>query len=293
MCIRDRGRIYSVVGPKNESLKELVGALSILCSGNIKEKTALSLSLISGRSNGLSLDNLVTYLVSAYKVLLEKSESTVKITNITPEELAVMTAQQCFEDNNKACTQSIAIEEFMAWFSSQTKTLIPQVHRSHPSKASQDSYCIEQFSTPNLQLFNDQEPDNENTPQPAQNCPKPSHYPEPSIYTFRNLCGQPGEMQEQWEQFLIHYYSMYGFYPPPPPALFGVNNDLETLKSVEASRSLLSDKRNNACTQCRTDKSIFRTYINSPKGVNADAYKLKESKTNYGKNLHSFRKHAY
>eukprot|EP00826_Nyctotherus_ovalis_P012535 TRINITY_DN13322_c0_g1_i7.p1 TRINITY_DN13322_c0_g1~~TRINITY_DN13322_c0_g1_i7.p1 ORF type:complete len:206 (-),score=16.65 TRINITY_DN13322_c0_g1_i7:53-625(-) len=29
------GRIYSVVGPKNESLKELVGALSILCSGTV------------------------------------------------------------------------------------------------------------------------------------------------------------------------------------------------------------------------------------------------------------------
>jgi len=246
------GRIYNIINPKNESLKELIGALSVLCSGDIKEKIKISFSFISNNNTNVTIDRLVVYLVSAYKVLLEQNGNTARITSIAPEELAVMTAQQCFDDNNKAYTQTLMIEEFVNWFSSHKRTLIPQVHRSNESKVSIDSYSVN------------------NEGKEAQ-CNKESqqvieHCPEPSIYTFRNLGSQPKEAQKQWEQFLTHYYSRYGFYPPLPPTFLGMtgNDNSRILKSAEISQCLFNNKRNNTLSQYKSDKTIFKTYIDNP-----------------------------
>jgi len=114
------------------SIRELAGGLSILCSGTMHERIKVALVYIGAKRNLITIDIAFQFLLSLYKVILLESPSLVKNGNITPHELAKITASQCFAYYRKS--DRISIEEFVQWFPSHVKTLVPQCESKVHSK---------------------------------------------------------------------------------------------------------------------------------------------------------------
>ena len=112
--------VYNILKENGKSIDKFIGGLSVICSGEINEKIRLSFSLINTNEDQLDIKSLSTYLFPIYQLKFHKSKIPMKEANITPEELARMTSQQCLCDYNK---KTIAIKEFVAWFTSQARTL--------------------------------------------------------------------------------------------------------------------------------------------------------------------------
>ncbi|CAI5744363.1 unnamed protein product [Peronospora destructor] len=97
---------------------ELSSGLSVLCGGSREEKVRAAFSLFDLNKNGfISLDEMVRYLSSVFKVLYETSPGTNEKLGVRPEELAVITAEQRFLEGNLNEDGKLSFDEFVAWYS--------------------------------------------------------------------------------------------------------------------------------------------------------------------------------
>ncbi|CAI5740369.1 unnamed protein product [Peronospora farinosa] len=97
---------------------ELSSGLSILCGGSREEKVRAAFSLFDLKKDGfISLDEMVRYLSSVFKVLYETSPGTNEKLGVRPEELAVITAEQCFLEGDSNEDGKVSFDEFVAWYS--------------------------------------------------------------------------------------------------------------------------------------------------------------------------------
>eukprot|EP00826_Nyctotherus_ovalis_P020868 TRINITY_DN16629_c0_g1_i1.p1 TRINITY_DN16629_c0_g1~~TRINITY_DN16629_c0_g1_i1.p1 ORF type:complete len:499 (+),score=64.01 TRINITY_DN16629_c0_g1_i1:194-1690(+) len=140
-CIQEEAinKVYDAVNggdAKALSIKELAGALSPLCSGTINEKIKTALKCIGSKEGKTTFSTAFQFLQSLYKLLLQKSLSLVKNGGITPTEVSRITARQCFADHKTDTSMAISTDNFIQWFLSHVKTLVPQheVAKSHPKK---------------------------------------------------------------------------------------------------------------------------------------------------------------
>uniref|UniRef100_A0AAV1THU3 EF-hand domain-containing protein n=1 Tax=Peronospora matthiolae TaxID=2874970 RepID=A0AAV1THU3_9STRA len=101
---------------------ELGSGLSVLCGGSREEKTRAAFSLLSPDHDGfVSLDEMVRYLVSVFKVLYETSPGTYEKVGVQPDEMAMITATQCFSEANLNETGKVSFDDFVAWYSTMPR----------------------------------------------------------------------------------------------------------------------------------------------------------------------------
>ncbi|KAK1934500.1 Recoverin family protein [Phytophthora citrophthora] len=97
---------------------ELSSGLSVLCGGSREEKVRAAFSLYDLNQDGfISLDEMVRYLASVFKVLYETSPGTDEKLGVQPEELATITAEQCFLEGDLNKDGKLSFDEFVAWYS--------------------------------------------------------------------------------------------------------------------------------------------------------------------------------
>ena len=97
--------------------KELSSGLSVLCAGSREEKILTAFRLYDTDGDGfISLEELTRYLVSVFRMLYATSAETRERMAVPPEELAVVTAGQCFEDADLNHDGKLSLDEFALWF---------------------------------------------------------------------------------------------------------------------------------------------------------------------------------
>jgi len=240
-------QLYDIIkGKEKTSVEELAGALSVLCSGSTEERIKTSLLYIGVKNNLITSKIVRTYLLSLYRLLL-RSEA-LKADNVTAEELARVTALKCFEVNGNAKT--IRIEDFIRWFSSQAKTLIPQVSGGNTPRTITDEIKSIEVTI------------------------------KPIINTSEISSDTNSEAKEQWQDFLSSYYLTYGFYPPPPPSILQSSHEEDELKKSahKLINTTICNKRNRNL-YLNTPKNFLKTYepsqsiasVRTSRGVIANA----------------------
>ncbi|KAL4176746.1 hypothetical protein KRP22_001687 [Phytophthora ramorum] len=97
---------------------ELSSGLSVLCGGSREEKVRAAFSLYDLNQDGfISLDEMVRYLASVFKVLYETSPGTDEKLGVQPDELATITAEQCFLEADLNTDGKLSFDEFVTWYS--------------------------------------------------------------------------------------------------------------------------------------------------------------------------------
>ncbi|KUF99653.1 Short-chain specific acyl-CoA dehydrogenase [Phytophthora nicotianae] len=105
---------------------ELTSGLSVLCGGSREEKVRAAFSLYDLNQDGfISLDEMVRYLASVFKVLYETSPGTDRKLGVRPEELATITAEQCFLEADLNEDGKLSFDEFVAWYSKSSRFEAP------------------------------------------------------------------------------------------------------------------------------------------------------------------------
>ncbi|TMW58082.1 hypothetical protein Poli38472_013556 [Pythium oligandrum] len=97
---------------------ELSSGLSVLCGGSREDKVRSAFALYDLNQNGfISLEEMVRYLTSVFKVLFETSPETKTKLGVEPEELAAITAEQCFVEADLNHDGRLSFDEFVRWYS--------------------------------------------------------------------------------------------------------------------------------------------------------------------------------
>ncbi|KAF1316742.1 Recoverin family protein, partial [Globisporangium splendens] len=97
---------------------ELSSGLSVLCGGTREDKVRSAFALYDLNQDGfISLEEMVQYLTSVFKVLYETSPGTHAKLGVQPEELAVITAEQCFLEADLNHDGKLSFDEFVRWYS--------------------------------------------------------------------------------------------------------------------------------------------------------------------------------
>lgn len=107
---------------------ELSSGLSVLCGGTREEKVRAAFALYDLNQDGvISLDEMTRYLTSVFKVLYETNTETRGRLGVTPEELASVTAEQCFAEADLNHDGRLTFEEFLRWYSESNGAELPGV----------------------------------------------------------------------------------------------------------------------------------------------------------------------
>lgn len=98
---------------------ELTSGLTVLCGGSRDEKVKAAFALYDTNGDGfISLDEMIQYLTSVFRVVYETQPNTAEKTQgASPEELAVVTAEQIFIDADLNNDGRLSLEEFTKWYS--------------------------------------------------------------------------------------------------------------------------------------------------------------------------------
>ncbi|KAF0720340.1 Aste57867_395 [Aphanomyces stellatus] len=97
---------------------ELTAGLSILCAGSKEDKVQAAFTLFDFNGDGyISLEEMTKYLTSVFRVLFELNDQHAQTLQISPEELAHVTASQAFNDGDLNHDGKISLDEFKKWYS--------------------------------------------------------------------------------------------------------------------------------------------------------------------------------
>lgn len=104
---------------------ELSSGISILCGGSREEKIRAAFALYDLNQDGLiALDEMTRYLTSVFRILFETSPETRDNLGISPSELALVTAEQCFAEADLNHDGKLTFEEFVRWYTYSSPDLI-------------------------------------------------------------------------------------------------------------------------------------------------------------------------
>ncbi|KAG7395517.1 hypothetical protein PHYBOEH_003657 [Phytophthora boehmeriae] len=133
---------------------ELSSGLSVLCGGSREEKVRAAFSLYDLNQDGfISLDEMVRYLTSVFKVLYETNPGTDEKLGVQPEELATITAEQCFLEADLNGDGKLSFDEFVAWYTKSSGFEAPAADVSSLLESSQrDGHEANGSSTASFQL---------------------------------------------------------------------------------------------------------------------------------------------
>ena len=96
---------------------ELASGLTVLCGGKDHDKIRASFNLYDVNGDGfISLDEMVQYLHSVFKVMFAGHESMEETFGCTAEELAIATAKDAFEVADLNHDGRLSFDEFQKWY---------------------------------------------------------------------------------------------------------------------------------------------------------------------------------
>ncbi|CAK4180558.1 unnamed protein product [Aphanomyces euteiches] len=115
------GRLFALFDANHDGLvdfSELTAGLSILCAGSKEDKVQAAFSLFDFNGDGyISLEEMTKYLTSVFRVLFEVNDEHAQTLQVSPEELAIVTAKQAFNEVDLNHDGKIGLDEFMKWYS--------------------------------------------------------------------------------------------------------------------------------------------------------------------------------
>ena len=119
------------------STKEYLAGLSVLCDGDRDDKIRAAFELYDENGDGrISLDEMAAYLVSVFSIVRKRNESVFERYGVTPEELADITAEQCFMDAGvDADGPGLTFRQFKAWYGT-SNSVSPPAASSLPAQSS-------------------------------------------------------------------------------------------------------------------------------------------------------------
>jgi Ca2+-binding EF-hand superfamily protein len=92
---------------------ELASGLSVLSGSSLDDKVRAAFQLYDINGDGdISLDEMISYMTSIFKVMYETSDNAKNKMGVSPEELAKVTATQCFKEADLNHDQKLSFEEF-------------------------------------------------------------------------------------------------------------------------------------------------------------------------------------
>ena len=272
-------------------LKDLTGALSVLCSGKLEEKIRIGLNLSHDK---ISIECAVQFLESIYKLLLTQIPNSVKKFNIGPKELSKMTILQCFDDHKRAYKEPLTINEFIDCFLSQVKTLDPQCESTMIGNKSRTDISI--IDEPKNGIDNEYSQDVDSFkigPNLPQNQPLELSCNEEEFLYMKsdnpfdlqsafNPCCKSITDKNQWIKFLNYYYSLYGNYPPPPPVFKSIDSNPLPYENKD-SRSQLRKETNEKLYNRNNEFKDSKTYRKSENKSQFNRQTMKTQFKYYGK----------
>lgn len=109
--------LFDVNGDGMVDFTELSSGLSILCGGNRDDRIRAAFALYDFNGDGhISLEEMTQYLASVFRVMFATQPAVKDRVAVSPEELAVVTASQCFKDADLDSDGKLTWEEFRAWY---------------------------------------------------------------------------------------------------------------------------------------------------------------------------------
>mmetsp|Transcript_9937 Transcript_9937/g.18805 ORF Transcript_9937/g.18805 Transcript_9937/m.18805 type:complete len:2759 (+) Transcript_9937:118-8394(+) len=97
--------------------REFLAGLTVLCAGNCDEKVENAFRMFDkNNDNCITIDEMTTYLTSVFKVIQQTSSEVFDLHGVSAEELAEITAEQCFEDADLNRDGKLSFEEFKLWY---------------------------------------------------------------------------------------------------------------------------------------------------------------------------------
>ena len=120
-------RMFDTDGNEVVDVSELSAGISVLSGGSRDDKVRAAFILFDENGDGyISLGEMTKYLHSVFKMLYESSRGTRDAMQVSPMELATITAKQCFEDADKNQDGQISFAEFKEWYSRPTSEALMQ-----------------------------------------------------------------------------------------------------------------------------------------------------------------------
>lgn len=112
--------LFGVFDSNNDSKvdqRELAAGLSILCSGSAEEKVVSAFSLYDANGdNRVSVEEMTSYLTAVFKVLFAADPEAAKGMGVDPEQLAIITTEQCFIETDADNDGQLTFDEFSSWY---------------------------------------------------------------------------------------------------------------------------------------------------------------------------------
>ncbi|OQR94910.1 hypothetical protein ACHHYP_00829 [Achlya hypogyna] len=109
--------IFDADGNGVVDFAELASGLSVLCGGPKEDRVKAAFDLYDLNGDGVvSLDEMTRYLTAVFKVLFETNPGQQPV-ETSPEELARITAEQCFDEADLNHDGKLSLDEFVVWYS--------------------------------------------------------------------------------------------------------------------------------------------------------------------------------
>ena len=126
--LRDLFALFDRDGNGVVDMSELGAGLSVLCGGTRDDKVRAAFVMFDTNGDGfISLVEMVKYLASVYKVLYQTSPETRGSLGVSPEQLAEVTARQCFAEADLNHDGRLSFEEFQAWYAKPSAVQLQQL----------------------------------------------------------------------------------------------------------------------------------------------------------------------
>ena len=110
--------LFDTDGNGYVDFNELASGLSILCGGTSHDKVRAAFNLYDINKDGfISLEEMVTYLSSIFKVMYASNEKLEKSIGASAEDLAIVTAKEAFETADLNHDGRLSFSEFKRWYS--------------------------------------------------------------------------------------------------------------------------------------------------------------------------------
>ena len=118
-------RMFDTDGNRVVDVSELSAGISVLSGGSRDDKVRAAFTLFDENGDGfISRSEMTRYLYSVFKMLYESSPDARASMQVSPMELATITAKQCFDDADHDNDGQISFEEFKLWYSKPTSDAV-------------------------------------------------------------------------------------------------------------------------------------------------------------------------
>ena len=136
--------IFDRDGNGRVDTQEFLAGLSVLCGGDQDTKIQTAFSLYDYNNDGfISPDEMERYLASVFAVIQSNNPAVFAENGVTPDELAAVTAEQCFEEADTDRDGRLSFDEFKVWYQSPSSASINGMVSSNAPAISNEDRAVD------------------------------------------------------------------------------------------------------------------------------------------------------